>query len=177
MYLAYAACDVAAPPFVTLHPFSVPAVSALVIERNAVLGIANVIEVYAVYVVFAYYFGAQVGQVIVCTRHSGVHHPLVACLSAKFRAAAWQRLLSELPCHFHVHQRKGYYPRLYCHAPFVALVYGECKGVVTRRNAGTTRQAAVPRLYVRRIYHGSPYARLQQHGIDSQLVQTVELFA
>ena len=135
------------------------------------LGIADVVEVDAVDVVFLGNLAADVSQI--AGREGGlrVHISLVANLSDE-RPIASAQLLAAVGVP--LAHRNGDHPGVKLHATAVTLVDGKLQGIVAGRQAGAPRETTVPRLQVGRIDGGGTHTRLQQHGVDAHSLQAVQ---
>ena len=135
------------------------------------LGIADIVEVDAVDVVTACDVATELGEVVACLRHLGVHIALVANLPDEVREAA-AHLLTAVAVPFAYGD--GDNPGMALHTALMALVDAELQGVVARRLSAIARHADVPGFHRRREDGAGPDARLYKNGVDVGLLQLVE---
>ena len=175
--LAHAARHVVAPPLRLLRrrkAFAVFLKGGVVVEGDALFGITDIVEVNAVYVVLPRHFRANVGEIVVRARHSGVHHPLVAAALAERGPAFWQGAVAQCLDGIGFPDGETHYPSVALHAPAVAFRDGKSQGVVKRGASRHACEHAVPRLDVGGVRRGAAQACLEEHGVDARLAHTVE---
>ena len=134
-------------------------------------GVADVIQMDAIYIVIAGNFGTELGQIIARLWLFGIHISLVANLTNQ----RWV-FLSELltACTVPFSNGDGHNPSVALHTATMTLVNAELQRVVTRRFSRMTGNTTVPRLGCGWENSGGTYSGLYQYGIDTSLLQLVE---
>ena len=134
-------------------------------------GIADIVEMDAVDVVFLDDFLANVGNVGRRLRFFRIHKTIVTDFLHQTRIAFPQLRTT---CRRPFSNGNRHHPSVQLHSALVALVDGELQRVVARIPPCRAAQTAVPRLHRRWINRRGSHARLQQHHIDASGFQLVE---
>ena len=135
------------------------------------VGVAYVVEVYAVDIVAACDFLAHVGHVVGCLRLLRVEETVLPDLLHNGGVA-----LADCTAAGTVPLADGHgdEPCVELHAAAMTLVDGKLQRVVAWRARGCSRETGIPGLQARGIDGRGPHARLQEHGVDAALLQAVE---
>ena len=173
----YTTGHVAAAPVCLVLPLAVFAVRGGVVEFRRVFRITDIVEMDAVHVVVRCYFTAEGSQIVGGSRLPWVEIPAVSVAYAKFGMGFQYGTFSHACGSGCLETRYGYKPRMQLHPSFVAFPDGKGQGVVSRRTSRGAGQAAIPRLYGRRVDDTSPHPGLEQHGVDVHFFEPVEYMA
>ena len=135
------------------------------------LRVADIVEVDAIHIVAACYFGAEARQVVARLRHLGIHIALVANLTDEVGKALADLLTAiGVP----LANGDGDNPGMTLHAALVALVDAELQGIVAGRLSGCACDTNIPRLIGTGENGRSPDSGLKHDCIDVGLTELVE---
>ena len=143
-------------------------------ETTGVLRIADVVEVYPVYIVVGHDFAHNASQVIRSLGMSRVEVPGTFVLLAYLAVLAYDGVLAQELDLTVVAGRNGHYPRMEFHATLMTFFNGEGQWVVARIASGASGQGFGKSLDGRRIDQVSTEAGLKQHRVEVRFLQLVE---
>lgn len=135
------------------------------------LRVADIVEMDAIHIVAACYFGAEARQIVARLRHLGIHIALVANLTDEVGKALADLLAAiGVP----LANGDGDNPGMALHTALVALVDAELQGIVARRLSRCACDTNIPRLIGTGENGRSPDSGLKHDGIDVGLTELVE---
>ena len=129
-----------------------------VARPGPLLGVAYVVQVYAVDVVVVHNLAAYLGQVVARGALLGVHVAVLANVAQQLGVALAQLLTAYF---VPLANGDGHHPGVTLHAQAVALRDGPLQRVVARVAARLARRRALPRLVGRVVERGGSHARLK----------------
>ena len=168
--------QVVAPPLGQVAPLCVAAELGAVGEVACAVGVAQVVQVYAVHVVARHHFADEAHQVFLGLGVAGVEEVLAVVGHADFGLPAGDGPPAQLPGVAAAAQGDGHHPGVALHAALVALFHGKGQGVVARVGVFAAGQYGVEGLDVRAVEHVAAGARLEQYGVEVGLLQAVQYF-
>ena len=168
--------DIVPPPLREVASVSVFLIGIAVGEAQGMLGVAQVIEMYAIHIVTFHDFTDEAHQVFFGLRVSGIEKVFAFVRYADSRFAFGDRLLAESGDMLAVAQRNGYHPGMAFHTAFMAFGYGEGKRVVTGVAADFPCQNGVIGFDCGFIEYVATGTGLKQYGVEVGGFQFVQYF-